>query len=217
MASRISHRSARNSCSRWRWIGSRASGTAAPARTRRMVMATINSISVKPEAEWPRRSKPRCGHGFPGTPPARCTIRAGLKLRISTTFYSIRNQAAPRLVNAHRSRCGTYLEGLVRSVARASAGDSQGRIPWRLGQESQGENRTLPGNSGCTWGAGRSHLQRAGRGVVAIHQRHGLTVTGEQSSVRDIHQLKCLWVVRELHGNRVNILSPAHGEVDRKG
>src|SRR5271165_1742256 len=79
MASRISHKSCRNSRSLLRWIVTRTTGTATAVRIMRIVMATISSTTVKPLSLEIRSIDLRLVHRHNGLrPTGRHRLHAGI-------------------------------------------------------------------------------------------------------------------------------------------
>src|ERR1700685_2713503 len=166
MASRISHKACRNSRSFSRLMVTRAMGTARKVRTIKMVVATINSIKVKPRI-------------------SRCSEKGFEKAVIG-------------LVDVHRSRSSSHQRGLHIGVARSSLGNGKGGLSGGFRHEGQSYDRSLPGNAGGAGRPGSGDLKSAAGIVVAMNQRHRLTVLGEEGAVRDIDHLQHLGIVGDL-------------------
>src|ERR1700682_1076191 len=187
MASRISHKSRRNSFSFSRLMVTRASGIAIAVRTIRITVAMINSRSVKP--------------------------RSGLALRppwnlhtfmVASSFFNFGfgSECRPRLLNSHRRLRPVHRDGLQTGIARSAPSDSERSLPARLRLESYRDHRALSGNSTRPRRPRGGNLQSTGGFVFAMHEGNRLSILRQEAAVRHVDQLKLGRVIVHLHRHR---------------
>src|SRR5579863_9978587 len=172
MASRISHRSRRSSCSFSRLTRNMAVGTAAEARMPRMVTVTISSTSVSPRS------------------PGR-VLRFG--------FSSLIGVIPSLHANAYLPALRRQL--LLGAVDGRGTGDDNGSLPGTLGLEAQRANGTRPGDARGPRRP-RGVDGDVARTVFAMHQRHCLAVFAQQVALLNAHQRDLSRVVLDLQRDR---------------
>src|SRR5271165_1555753 len=175
---------------------SRANGSAISVRIERMVAATINSSSVKPLCLRTRVPRWKCNVMFvfaTRIPPVRRT-----------------------LLDGHRCLCSIDRDRLQSRIASSAPRDCQRSLALCLSLESKSDHRALARYSTCPrWPRGRD-LRLSNGLIVAMNQRHHLTILRQESAIGYVDQLNHLRVVVQLYWHGVNVLRAGNQQIHYK-
>src|SRR5208283_464633 len=172
----------------------------------RIVMATINSITVKPFRGLLRSVRNPLWDWAAAGQTALCVVLVVLQEAVRTSLILVLWTSA--LVHRHdrlRSACRDVLHA---AVFQRGAINAQRRLAGRLRLERQGKHLSVGSDAIAPRGTGSGDLQNPHHAVVAVNQGDRLTVLLQQRTVRNVQQLQDLRVIQNLQGTEYTFCPP---------